>query len=416
MPKITKRAVDALTPDEKGDYVLWDDELRGFGVRVRGSGSKTYLVQYRNEAGQSRRLVLGRHGTLAPEQARKLALQQLGTIAGGGDPAEDRKRVRAGKTVGELCDWYLEEAGLGRLLGRSRRPIKPSTLRNDRTRIEQHIRPLLGSRAVKTLTLGDIERMQAQIANGSTKAAKKRTGRGGNTKGGEGVAGRTVATLRTVLGHARRWELIDRNPALGVRQIASRKKTRRLSLEEIGALGAAMKRAEQLGESPVALASVMLMLMTGFRRGEALGLRFAWVEPGCVCFPDTKTGPQTRPIGKAAAALIQSQRRLEDQIFVFPSDRADTHFVAADKTIRRLCSLARIEGVTLHTLRHTFASVAAELGYSELTIAGLLGHASMGVTQRYVHLDKALVIAASEVSGEILKLLHTGAAGRSEAA
>lgn len=415
MPKITKRVVDALKPQEGRDLFLWDEELRGFGVRVR-SGSKTYLVQYRNADGLTRRMALGKHGVIAPDQARKLALKELGAVAGGADPAGDRKRIRAGKTVAEICDWYLEEASSGRLLGRSRRPIKASTLKNDRTRIEHHIRPLLGGRAVRTLTLGDVERMQAQIATGSTKATKKRKGRGANTKGGEGVAGRTVATLRTVLGHARRWELIDRNPALGVRQIASQKRTRRLSEEEIAALGAAMREAEKLGESPVALAAVTLMLMTGFRRGEALGLRFAWVAADSVRFPDTKTGPQTRPIGRAARALIESQRRREGQVFVFPSDRAETHFMAADKTIARLCALARVERVTLHTLRHTFASVAADMGYSELTIAGLLGHASMGVTQRYVHLDKALVGAAGEVSARILGLLHDGARAFSQGA
>jgi integrase len=387
---------------------VWDSDLKGFGVRVRASGIKTYVAQYRNQDGLSRRLVIGRHGVLLPDEARKLALKQLGAVAGGADPVADRQRVRAGKTVSEICDWYLEEAGSGRLLGRNRRPIKPTTVKNDRARIDGHIRPLLGGRAVRTLTLGDVERMQAQIAAGATKVAKKRKGRGATTKGGEGVASRTVATLRTILGHAKRWELIERNPALGVRMIATNKRTRRLSEEEIAALGAAIREAERLGESPVALAAVTLMLMTGFRRGEALGLRYAWVAAGSVRFPDTKTGPQTRPIGRAARALIESQRRREGQVFVFPSDRADTHFVAADKTIARLCALARIERATLHTLRHTFASVAADLGYSELTIAGLLGHASLGVTQRYVHLDKALVGAADEVSARIVLLLHEG--------
>lgn len=404
MPKITRRVVDALEPRTQA-YAVWDETLPGFGIRVYPGGGKTYVVQYRNADGLTRRLTIGRGDVLSPDEARKLALKQLGAVAGGADPAADRKRIRAGKTVGEVCDWYLEEAGAGRLLGRSRRPIKPSTLQNDRARVEHHIRPLLGGRPIRTLTLGDVERMQAQIAAGYTKAARKRAGRGATTRGGEGVAGRTVATLRTILGHAKRWELIDRNPALGVRQIASRKNTRRLSGEEIGALAAAIREAERLGESPVALAAVTLMLLTGFRRNEALSLQYAWLEGDGVRFPDTKTGPQTRPLGRAARALIEAQRRREGQVFVFPSDRADTHFVAADKTIARLCSLAGVPRITLHTLRHTFASVAAEAGYSELTIAGLLGHASQGVTQRYVHLDKALVGAANDVSSHLLRLM-----------
>ncbi len=113
--------------------------------------------------------------------------------------------------------------------------------------------------------------------------------------------------------------------------------------------------------------------------------------------------------------MIDSQKRSETQVFVFPSDRADTHFIAA-KTMARLCHLAKLEGVTLHTLRHTFASVVADLGYTELTIAGLLGHASLGVTQRYVHLDKALVVAADEVSAHMLTLLLSTPAKRALAA
>jgi len=404
MARLTRPLVESLKPEGGKDRVVWDADLKGFGLRV-GPNSKTYLIQYRNAEGSSRRLAIGKHPILSPDQARKLALKKLGAVAGGDDPVEDKRRIRAGRTVAQICDWYLEEAEAGRLLGRSRKPLKASTLKNDRARIEQHIKPLLGSRSLRTLTLGDIERMQAEIAQGSTRAAKRRKGRGASAKGGEGVAGRTVATLRAILGHARRWELIDRNPALGVRQIASKKRTRRLSEEEISALGAAIREAQRLGENPVGLAAVTLMLMTGLRRGEALGLRYEWLAERAAHLPDTKTGPQTRALGRAAMALVESQKRNERQAFVFPSDRAETYFIAADKTIARLCHLAGLKDVTLHTLRHTFASVAADLGYSELTIAGLLGHASLGVTQRYVHLDKALVVAADEVSAHMVELL-----------
>ena len=145
--------------------------------------------------------------------------------------------------------------------------------------------------------------------------------------------------------------------------------------------------------------------MTGFRRGEALGLRFEWVNHHAVKFPDTKCGPQTRAIGQTVLEFIEAQRTGEDQIFVFPSDRVDGPVVEIVKTMRRACALARLDDVTPHTLRHTFASVAADLGYTELTIAGLLGHAAMGITQRYIHLDKALVVAADDVSAHISRLL-----------
>lgn len=259
MSRLTKAMVEALDCPDGRERFVWDADLKGFGIRVKPTGVKTYVVQYRNSEGQSRRMVVGKHPALSADQARKLAIKQLGSVAGGGDPAGEKKKVRASKTVAQICDWYIAEAGAGRLLGRSRRPLKASTVKNDRARIEEHIKPLLGSRAVRALTLGEIERMQMRIASGETRKAKRAKGRGASTKGGAGAAGRTVATLRAVLGHAFRWELIDRNPALGVRQIASQKRTRRLSEAEISRLGAAIREAEKLGESPVGLAAVTLM-------------------------------------------------------------------------------------------------------------------------------------------------------------
>lgn len=166
-----------------------------------------------------------------------------------------------------------------------------------------------------------------------------------------------------------------------------------------------MHAAAEAQELPAGLAAIELLLLTGFRRTEALGLQFAWVESACVRFPDTKTGRQTRVIGAHAAALIAAQPRTESQTFVFPSDRSNGHLIAVERVLRRLCAAAGIADVTPHTLRHTFASVAADLGFSELTIAGLLGHATQGVTQRYVHVDKALVVAADQVSAHISGLL-----------
>lgn len=138
---------------------------------------------------------------------------------------------------------------------------------------------------------------------------------------------------------------------------------------------------------------------------EALGLRHAWVAANSVHFPDTKTGKQQRVIGSAALRLIAAQRGEADQVFVFPSDRTDGHLICVERVLGRLCASVGIKAVTPHVLRHTFASVAADLGFTELTIAGLLGHAAQGVTQRYIHVDRALVAAADQVSGHIASLL-----------
>ena len=406
MAKIMKRTVDALRPKPGRDVFAWDTEMRGFGVRVKPSGVKTFLVQYRNAEGRTRRLVLGQYGTLTPEIARDIARQKLTAVAEGEDPSANRHAARASMTVNEICDWYLEQAEAGRILGRNRRPIKSSTLHMDRSRIETHIKPLLGSRLVSGLTLREIESMQADIAVGKSAHGRSK-GRGGRSTGGAGVASRTISTLRGLLGHAARLQIIRGNPAEGVRQLASERRQRRLSNDELRRLGQVMREVASAGEHPTGLASVRLMLLTGFRRMEVLGLERVWFsrKDHCVRFPDTKSGAQIRVLGEAAMDCVESLSVHGDSPFVFPADRGDGHFIGVVRVLDRICRKAKLEDVTPHVLRHTFASVAGDLGFSELTIAGLLGHSARGVTQGYVHLDTALIVAADRVSEEIAQIL-----------
>ncbi|MCQ9156840.1 tyrosine-type recombinase/integrase [Acidomonas methanolica] len=410
MARLTKRSVDSLKPKANAEAFIWDGELRGFGVRVKPSGSKTFLIQYRNAENRTRRLVLGAYGVLTVEIARDMARQRLTDVAQGKDPSAERRAVRAGMTVAEVCDWYLEAAEAATILGRNRRPIKASSLQMDRSRIATHIKPLIGPRLVSGLTVGDIETMQADIAKGKSVKAAKKKGRGGRSKGGAGVASRTISTFRALLGHAARHNIIETNPATGVRQLAVVKRKRRLTAAEIRCLGAAMRESRQDGEHPTALAAIRLMLLTGFRRMEALGLQTEWVnrEDHCVYFPDTKSGEQVRVVGEAAIESIEAQTNGSSSRFVFPADIGTGHFVGIVRVLSRVCARAKLEGVTPHVLRHTFASVAGDLGFSELTIAGLLGHAARGVTQNYIHLDAALVVAAERVSREIATILDGG--------
>jgi integrase len=412
MPRLTKRAVEALKEPSTGDAFLWDSELRGFGVRVKPSGTKTFIIQYRNAERRTRRLVIGSYGVLTVELARDLAQKKLASVVDGGDPSGERRAARQESTVSEVCDWYLREAESGRLLGRNRRPIKAASVAGDRSRIEQHIKPLIGTRIVAHLMLADIERLQADISVGKS-ARDRRPGRGGQTSGGVGAAGRTISTLRSLFNHARRLGIIEHSPANGVRVIASEKLKRRLSVGEVRHLGKTMSQMEREGEHPVGIAAIRTMLLSGFRRMEVLAMRKDWIEPdeNCVAFPDTKSGPKLRVIGDAAISQLLAQGQRNTSTFVFPADWGDGHFIGVVRVLDRLCARAGLEKVTPHVLRHTFASIAGSLGFSELTISGLLGHGPRGVTQRYVHLDTALVIAADQVAAEISRLLDGGEVG-----
>ena len=402
MPKLTRRVIDAL---ESGltEQFTWDNELRGFGVRLKPTGAGSYIVQYRNAEGRSRRLTLGSIKVLTVDEARDLARNHLAEVRKGEDPAEQRKALRSAATVAEICEWYLEEAEAGRLLGRKNRPIAKSTLALDRSRIDQHVKPLIGARAVRGLTIRDLEQFQSDIMEGKT--AKERKGRGGATTGGAGVAGRTLGMLRTIFEQATRLSLVEANPAVGARKIQTDvKRDHKLRPDQIKALGQVLRNREQ--ESPVAVAAIRTLLLTGFRKNEALGLKRDWIDEGLggVAFPSTKSGPQMRPVGKAALDYLLAQPKTKSG-FTFPGDSGSGHFIGIARVLQRFAVEAKIEHLTPHVLRHTFGTMAGELGFSELVVGALLGHASRGVTQRYVHIDRATKFAADEVSIAIQALL-----------
>ena len=161
------------------DVFAWDagdGALKGFGVRIKPSGIASYLVQYRNQEGRTRRLVLGRVGELTPDEARSLAADKLKGVRKGADPSADRHAARSATTVAELCDLYFADA---------KRRIKPSTLAMDRSRIDCHVKPLIGRRAVAALTRRDIERLQADVAAGKTARPRKDRGRAGKAPAAE---------------------------------------------------------------------------------------------------------------------------------------------------------------------------------------------------------------------------------------
>ena len=129
--KLTKREVDGARP-AKYRYTVWDTEVRGYGVPVEPSGRKTFIARYRVGGGRTgiqRQATIGRYGTITPDQARKLARRTLAAAANGEDPVGTvRNNRQPAITIAEVCDWYLEQARVGRIRGREGRLIKPSTL------------------------------------------------------------------------------------------------------------------------------------------------------------------------------------------------------------------------------------------------------------------------------------------------
>jgi integrase len=402
--KLTKRAVDSLGP-RQADYFEWDDELPGFGVRVWPSRQKVYVAQYR-AGGRTRRVKLGRHGPLTVEEARRAAKGVLGDVARGGNPAEDRVTQRKSLTVNQLCDSYLAAVDRGLIMGKRGAPKKASTIATDRGRIARHIRPLLGTRLVRDLGQKDLNRFIRDVTIGATAVTEKTAKKRGKAivEGGAGTATRTTGLLGGILSFAVSEGIISSNPAVGVKRPAGKPRQRRLTADEYRKLARALSEAEMEGETTQATNGIRLLAMTGCRLGEIQNLNWVEVDEtgGCFRLEDTKEGASVRPIGRPVFDLLAHIKKDSTSAFVLPSIRGVGAFGGMPKACKRIIARAALSDVTPHTLRHSFASVAGDLGFSESTIAALLGHAKGSVTSRYVHhLDSVLIGAADKVSSAI---------------
>ena len=411
MARLTKRTVDSAKIAEK-EYFLWDDDMPGFGLRVLASGRKSYVIQYKigGRRGETRRKSLGLHGVLTAEEARSEAKKWLADRAKGKDPIAEHTANRKAETVEQLCRVYIAAAEQGLILGKKNRPKKVSTLATDRGRIERHLIPLLGKKRVRDVTPADVNRFMRDVIAGKT-AADIKTGFRGRAivEGGAGTAARTVGLLGGIFSYAMSEGLRADNPVRGVKRPADQRRDRRLSPENYRALGEALADAESEGENPAAVVAVRLLALTGARLGEIANLRLGEIDwqGRALRLADSKEGASVRPLGAAALAVFErasAALRREGCTYVLPGKEGDGAYGGLPKAIARIMTRRdELDGVTAHVLRHSFASVANDLGYTEATVAALLGQRSGGsVTRRYIHqLDRALIAAADRVSAHI---------------
>lgn len=401
---------------------VWDVAVPGFGARRQRSEAVAYVLLYRTADGRSRRFTIGRHGApWTPDTAREEARRLLGLVATGEDPATAKKERRAAATVAELCDLYLQDAEAGRLMTVRGGAKKASTLATDRGRIERHIKPVLGRLKVPSVTREDVEGFMHAVAEGAT-AARHPTKRGHSTvRGGKGTASRTVGLLGGIFAYAVRRKLRATNPAHGIMRYVDGRRKRRLSDAEYALFGAGLaaaalppvpvkRRARPAGPMwPPALAAARFLLLTGWRRGEALGLQWGELDlpRRTARLEDTKTGLSVRPLSRAACALLQAQGPGKPDKLVFPPARGAGLMGGFPWLFARIVKAGGLPpDVTPHVLRHSFASLAGDMGYSEPTIAALVGHQGRSVTSRYVHAaDVVLLAAADAVAGRVLELI-----------
>ncbi len=408
MPKLTKRFIDSLRPNPTGsDVFAWDSELHGFAIRMKASGSASFLVQYRTRQGTTRRYAFARVGTLTPEEARTRARRLLAAVADGKDPSAERNELRGALSVAELCKLYLEAARAGLVTTRFKKPKRPSTIVNDEGRITRHIVPLIGTVAARDLTRPAVQRMADAIAAGKTAGTFKTKLRGlAIVEGGAGTAARVIELLGGIWTWAeKRGHVHGASPTRGVETQKGAPKDRTLDASELARLGAVLRKEDFICRA--AVSAVRLIALTGLRREEACGLRWREIDfaASCLRLESTKTGKSMRPIGRMALDILSALPRGKSE-WVFPNRQASG---SADlkKSIAKLFDSAGLPDARSHDLRRTFASIGAEEGYGDATIAELLGHARRGVTARHYirRPDAALIAAADRVASKIASML-----------
>jgi integrase len=412
--KLTKRYIDAQTPDPDKERWIWDSEVRGLFLRVYTSGEKRFAMKFR--IGRLQKVfTIGTVGSpWTIETAREHAKEQLRDASIGVDPQKRKADARAELTVSELIERYLSE-------GPADKPNKrAATWEQDRSSLHSHIRPLLGSRIAAHLKPSDLAKAQSEIAAGKTAMSAlsgKKRGRL-NIKGGKTTASRCTIIFQAMMAWAVNRKILVSHPTLGVVRYKVERRERFITVDEVETLFDAIERLQKRGEIRSEFGVIVqLLILTGARRGEIQGLQWREVDFArhAIVLPDarSKTGARRIPISDAAIEALQALDRQGD--FVFPAQRpnaASGHTVGLPRAWRAIRDEAGLKDLRIHDLRHSFASFAADAGASLQLIGKALGHSQTRTTERYAHLRDDPLHAMVNQIGERVKAANKSSAAK----
>ena len=373
---LTDRAIARLRPRAR-EYTVWDSRLVGLGVRVRPTGGRSYVL-LQNSAGHSRRISLGPVTIMGIAEARRECHARMT------DPeAADAGAARAVLLFRDFVAGEWREARFER--------CKPSTKKGVISVLESQLLPAFGSKPLDRITLARIRRWFDDFSRTAP-----------------GNANHALDLLRRIMNFAIACGHVDTNPAREVKPNPRPTLTRFLSREELGRLHRVLD-GQTKKESREQADIIRLLLFTGCRRGEVLGLRWSEVHRDALMLADAKTGPRKVPLNSQARAVLHRRLRIGSP-FVFPSpqdpSRPRSRNLALWNRVRRE---AGIEDVRLHDLRHTVASHAAMNGVPLPVVSRLLGHSDPRTTLRYAHLgDREIEAAAERVGESIAAIMDSG--------
>ena len=375
--RLSDSKVRSIHPPSRANIIEYDSTLAGFGVRVTSAGSRSFILNYRFKS-RERRITIGQFPAWTTVAARKQAQILRREIDLGSDPLADRIDARSAPTVSDLFERYAAE----HLPTKAKRSAA-----DDRSMWRNDIIPKLGSLKVSDLTSRDCDQLHLHISQDRPIRAN-----------------RTMEVLRKSLNLAIRWNWIERNPAVGCRKSVERKRHRFLLPDEVQALVNALRNHSER----VSADALMFMLFTGCRRGEAFNAtwpqfdleRRVWTKASS----ETKQRREHRvPYSQAVSQILHSRRAETEGAYVFPG-RLGAPLQEVRKTWLSACAAANLEGVRVHDLRHTFASLVATSGQSLFVIGELLGHSSTQTTKQYASLYDDSLRTASEAVADAINI------------
>ena len=409
--RISKRSVDALQCTGPADRVfLWDDALAGFGVCALRSGKKSYVAQYRKD-GRTRRVALGDHGRLTPDEARSAAKKVLGLVEGGGDPVEERRAARAVRSFRDVAEDFMT------LHVEPKRRAR--TLEGYRSLLHRHVLPAIGCKRIVDIRRKDVAHMHATISREAP-----------------GAANRALSLVSAVWEWAARREIVPDadNPARKLERNPEARRERFLTPEEFGRLGEALRQAETVGlpwavddtkpgrkhlpapenrltkADPFAIAAIRLLILTGARLQEILTAQWSWVDlgRGVIFLPSTKTGAKPLYLSAAAQSVLAAIPRIADNPYIIVGSREGAPRADLKKPWAAIRRAAGLDGLRIHDLRHSYASVGAGSSLGLPIIGKLLGHSQPATTARYAHLDADPMRRAADTIGATIAAAMEG--------
>lgn len=383
--KLTKSLIDKMTygktveEDGSGKKIApqdirWDDEIKGFGIRVFPSGGKKFVISYRH-LGRKHIMQLGAYGVLTLDQARNMARKKLVDVIEQKDPLEDRMKQRRGEKIKDLCGVYIERYA----------KLHKKSWKKDESRINRIIIPRWGNHMADSINRSDVAELHSQLGEMS----------------GHYEANRVVELLSKMFELAQKWGFIKEgliNPAHKIDKFKEEKRDRWVTAEELPRLAEAID-----GEGNYyARMGIWLFLLTGLRKNELLQAQWSDVdmERKELRIPETKAGRvHYIPLSNEAMAILEKLPRFKDNPYILPGHIAEQHLVNLDKPWQRIRRSAGIDDVRLHDLRRTVGSWLAQSGNSLHLIGRVLNHSNTSTTAVYARFGQDNVRDALEANG-----------------